>query len=107
MISSADRLVAKRLKDQMMLRRVPIVDTIVFGSRARGDAEEDSDLDVLVIVEQLDKEVRETVRHCAWEIGFEMGLFIQTVVMSKEEVENSPQRSSLLMLAVAQEGVRI
>jgi len=79
----------------------------VFGSRARGDAKPDSDLDVLVLVEQLTPAVRKTISHCAWEVGFEAGILIQTVVMSRDEAEHGPEQSSLLMLAVKEEGVPV
>ena len=42
-----------------------------FGSRTRGDAAEDSDLDICVVLDELDAEVRGAVSHVAWEIGFE------------------------------------
>ena len=107
MIAARDREIAQRLKDLLLGRDVPVVETIVFGSRGRGDAAQHSDLDVLVLIARRDSEMRETIRHCAWEIGFDEGLFIQTVVMTKDEAESSPQRSSLLMLAVGREGIKV
>jgi len=38
---------------------------ILFGSRARGDAAEDSDIDVLAIVENRDPELDSELRHLA------------------------------------------
>ncbi|HEQ60262.1 MAG TPA: nucleotidyltransferase domain-containing protein [Firmicutes bacterium] len=107
MLSSKDRAVVEQFQHLMQERGVPVLETIVFGSRARGDADEDSDLDVLVLVKRRDRQVREQVRHCAWEVGFDEGLFIQTVVLTPEEAEHSPERSSLLMQAVRLEGVRV
>lgn len=39
---------------QLVTRQVKVHEVRVFGSRARGDATEYSDLDVLVVVDQLD-----------------------------------------------------
>jgi uncharacterized protein len=107
MIRDSDRQVVERLKRSFIMHGVPLDQTIVFGSRARGDADPDSDLDVLVLVKYVDPATRTTVSHCAWEVGFETGLLIQTVVMTREEAEDSPEQSSLLMLAVKAEGIPV
>lgn len=78
-----------------------------FGSRCRGDNEPDSDLDVLVIVDQKNREIRNRISHCAWKLGFDTGIVIQSVVMTRKQVEIGPEKSSLLILAVQQEGERI
>lgn len=48
---------------------------ILYGSRARGDEEPDSDLDVLVVVRDLGKGEKETIHRIAyqlmWDRGFE------------------------------------
>lgn len=107
MIGNLDRILVKQFKQLMAEHGVPLYKTIVFGSRARGDAEPDSDLDVLVLVEHLNPATRRTINHCAWEAGFEAGVLIQTVVMTRDEAENGPEQSSLLMLAIKEEGVLV
>jgi len=107
MIKDSDRKLVEQFKRLMIEQDIPLYKTIVFGSRARGDAEPDSDLDVLVLVEHLNPAMRRTISHCAWEIGFEAGILIQTVVMSRDEAEHGPEQSSLLMLAVKEEGVPV
>lgn len=107
MITEADHKTAERLKSMMIEQGLPIEKVIVFGSRARGDAEEDSDLDLFVVVSQRNRPIKEAIDKCCWQVGFEEGIIIQTVVMTRDEADNSPQRSSLLMQASRQEGVAI
>jgi len=107
MLTDFDLQLAERLKHALIEYSVPLYKTIVFGSRARGDAQPDSGLDVLVLVEQIAPALRKTVSHCAWEVGFEAGVLIQTVVMTREEAEHGPEQSSLLMLAVRAEGIPV
>ena len=91
----------------LIQHNVPLYKAIVFGSRARGDAQPDSDLDVLVLVEHVTPTLRKIISRCAWEVGFEAGVLIQTVVMSREEAEHGPEQSSLLMLAIREEGIPV
>lgn len=107
MIKDSDRTLVEQFKRLMIEHGVPLYKTIVFGSRARGDAEPDSDLDVLVLVEHLDPTMRKIISHCAWEVGFEVGILIQTVVMTRDEAEHGPEQSSLLMLALKEEGIPV
>jgi predicted nucleotidyltransferase len=107
MIRKADWRLAERLKCSLLEHNIPLYQLIVFGSRARGDAGPESDLDVLVLVEHVDAAIRKTISHCAWEIGFTTGVLIQTVVMTREEAEHGPEQSSLLMLAVKEEGISV
>src|SRR6266446_10403746 len=107
MLGNLDRQLVERFKRLMRDQGVPLYKAIGFGSRARRDAQPDSDLDVLVLVEYVTPALRKTISHCAWEVGFEAGVLIQTVVMTREEAELGPEQSSLLMLAVREEGIPV
>jgi predicted nucleotidyltransferase len=107
MIDEVDRNLVERFKRLTIERGIPLYKTIVFGSRARGERDPESDLDILVLVESLDFAIRSTISRCAWEVGFEAGIIIQTVVMTRDQAEKGPEQSSLLMLAVREEGVPV
>ena len=107
MLAEHDRLVIERFKKLMLERGVPLDSTVVFGSRARGDHDPDSDYDVLVVVGKLDRTIRQTISDCAWEAGFQDCLVIVPVVVTRDEMEHSPLRSSLLMQAIREEGVPV
>jgi predicted nucleotidyltransferase len=77
----------------------------LFGSRARGDAGEDSDMDVLVVVPIRSKEIEDYISDCAWEVAAPQGIVLVPVVFSREEWEDGPERSSLLAQSVRQEGI--
>src|SRR5216684_1850619 len=73
MLTDSDLQLAEHLKHALIEHNVPLYKAIVFGSRARGDAQPDSDLDVLVLVEHITPALRKTISHCAWEVGYEAG----------------------------------
>lgn len=101
--------VEKQILDRfraLLQERLPQHQVIMFGSRARGDAEPYSDLDIMVIIDGIvDEAVREWVSDCAWEAGYAKGVVIVPVVFSRAEWEQGPERHSLLALAVASEGI--
>jgi UTP:GlnB (protein PII) uridylyltransferase len=92
----------------LLAERLQIHKMILFGSRARGDADPESDLDLFVVLdEEADAAAKEYVSQCAWEAGFEQGIVVVPVVFGRWEWEHGPERRSLLILAVEREGVPV
>ena len=90
---------------KLMTNKVSLNKVVLFGSRARGDAEPDSDMDVLVVVDDLTEEKEDYISECAWEAGFEYGVVLVPVVFNVNEWESGPERFSLLAEAIRSEGV--
>ena len=101
-----DRGVALELKNRLA-GFVQLVDFYVFGSRARGDATEDSDMDVFIEVENLDKDLKERVQDAAWKVGFENFMVISPLIFTRDELENSPLRSPPIVKVIKEEGSQI
>jgi uncharacterized protein len=83
------------------------VDFRVFGSRARGDAADDSDMDVFVEVESLDRETKRAISDIIWDFSIDHGVVISPLFFSRSEDEDSPMRSSFIIEEIMKEGVRI
>jgi predicted nucleotidyltransferase len=76
-----------------------------FGSRTRGKATEESDLDVCVVVDRLDDSVDRAIMDIAWQVGFEHYVIISTVTYSQQEFEEGPCSESTLVQNVLNAGV--
>jgi Nucleotidyltransferase domain. len=59
---------------------------ILYGSHARGEATEGSDIDVFVIVPELDPQRDSLIGEVAWEIGFKAGVVLSVVPISEKEL---------------------
>jgi predicted nucleotidyltransferase len=106
-IKDNDLLLARKLKERIATI-APLVDFRVFGSRARGDATWDSDMDIFIEFETVTKTIEEQVSDAAWEIGFYNDcIVICPLVFSRYEVEESPMRISSLVKVILEEGVRV
>jgi DNA polymerase sigma len=105
-MNTTEKTVLDRLKT-LLLKRVRLHKLILFGSRARGNADPYADMDVVVVLDSPSEEERDYVSNCAWEAGFEHGIVVVPVVFSKNEWEKGPERHSLLVQAVSTEGVSL
>lgn len=105
-MNTKDYLIAKELKEKLS-EVVSVVNLYVFGSRARGDQDEYSDLDVSIEVASLDKELKEKVYEIIWEVAFENFVVISPLIFTSHELNNSPLRSAPIVKNIIEEGVRI
>jgi len=92
---------------ELVLKKVKIDELRVFGSRARGDAVVESDLDVLIVVEHLDHSIERYISDCAWEAGFPDDVIVMPIAVSRDAIKNSPIRESVFIKNIYHEGVAL
>ena len=98
----------RRLLDQFAERvraHAPSAVIYAFGSRARGTADPESDLDLCVIVPEVTREISDAVGTVAWEIGFEAGRVLAPIMVSADAFERGPLSASTLVANIRREGV--
>ena len=105
-MKKTNRDIAVNLKERLS-PKVPLIDFRLFGSRARDDFDENSDMDVFIELEEVTQEMRTVIADTAWELGLENLIHISPIVFSRHEIEDTPQRSSPLVRNILREGIRI
>jgi len=91
----------------LVSQKVKILELRVFGSRARGKATEESDLDVFLVVDLLNHAIEKYISDCAWEAGFPEDIIIMPVTISIDTLRNSPIRESVFIKNVYREGIAV
>ena len=76
-----------------------VLAVIMFGSYSRGEFDEGSDVDILVIFS--DKETIRAGRKKVWKLASESETFVQVISMSLEEIRSSPLLTSVLRDGIA------
>lgn len=85
--------------------RFPIAWVKLFGSKARGTADPESDLDVLFVLDSLNWEAERSVYEICFHASVRHDILIAPMVMSRAETESPLARSTPFFQTVEKEGV--
>jgi len=104
-LAEQDRRIAREFR-RRLAQVAPVRDLRIFGSRARGDAAPESDLDLFIELDQATPELRKRISEIAWEVGFERDRVISTVVATRDDLEQGAMGANPLILKIEREGIR-
>ena len=106
MLSADDRRVALRFRHRLE-QVTPVLDMRVYGSRARGDATPESDMDIFIEVDRITSSMREQISILAWEVGFESDRVISTLVATRDQLEQGAMGANPIVRQIEREGIRV
>ncbi len=84
-----------------------IENILLYGSKARGDAREDSDLDLLVLIRGGDREVKEEIANIGVRLSIGTNVVPSIFVFTIKEWNRFKQRESVFQESVEEEGISV
>ena len=101
-----DKQIILQLKG-LLQQEVELNEIRIFGSRAGDSFSEESDIDVYIQVDTTSREIKDKIRELCWYVSYEYGVVISPLIFSKDEVENSPLKSSPIIKNIYSDGIAI
>lgn len=80
---------------------------VLFGSRARGDADPDSDVDVAIVVRGLDAQTKDRILSTVTGIELEHLVPLSTLILSEEEYRRLFKGERRIALDIEHEGIEL
>jgi predicted nucleotidyltransferase len=84
-----------------------LVDLRLYGSKARGCADADSDIDVMIELEELTPARSDSVFDLVFDVNIKHGVFISVILFGRHELEEGAMSVSPLFRAIERDGVRL
>lgn len=84
-----------------------LAEVYLFGSKARGDFHDDSDIDLLVIIERLNQESRWGTRATAADCSLKFDVLFNTHILDKERWDQLAKTQDTLWCEVQRDGIAL
>lgn len=105
-LSPTESAALTRFADQVRARyRDRVKRAVLFGSRARGEGHEESDLDVAVILTGADQAVRRALIDLSTDIFLETEIKVSPMVLSPDDFDTLLRLRRGVALAIQDEGI--
>jgi predicted nucleotidyltransferase len=86
----------------------PTAEVILYGSRARGDSNEDSDWDFLILVDgQVGDDRVDAIRHSLYEIEWESDQVLSSIVRNRNQWNSHPLKGTPFHRNIELEGIAL
>ena len=90
-----------------LLKNYGLLDFRIYGSKARGTDIKDSDLDLMIVLEELTPQIESQIDDLVFKVNLEYGCLITPLYFGREELEVGPLSESPVYKKAMQEGIAL
>ena len=105
-LTDNERAALRQLKE-ILSQELGSVALSLFGSKARGQAALDSDVDVMIEIPELNPEIESRIDDVIFEINLRYDVLISAILFGRKELEDGPLAESPLYKSVEKDGIRL
>ncbi|MCD6500549.1 nucleotidyltransferase domain-containing protein [bacterium] len=105
-LSSNELKAVKEFKREL-LKNFQVIDFRLFGSKARGDFNKKSDIDLLVVLKNVSKKNKDKIYDLANDILFKYGIDLSVKIFAQKEYNYLNNIPSVFMQLVKREGISL
>ncbi len=103
-ISTDEQRALHELKDKIS-KKYSVLWMKLFGSKARGDFDKESDIDVAIALEDVDWAIEKDIYEICFYVGLEHNLLISPILYSKKEIDDALTRATPFFKTIEREGI--
>lgn len=101
-----EKAALKTLKE-ILSTRFNLLDLRIFGSKIKGYDTAQSDIDVMIELDEYNPGIRQAIHDIIFEINLENEAFISPTIFSKKEIEDGPLSESPIYKTIIREGIPV
>jgi predicted nucleotidyltransferase len=90
-----------------LLKKYSLLDLKIFGSKAKGTDSPDSDMDVMIVLENLSPLIESEIDDLIFDINLKYNCFITSLFFSQKELEEGPLSESPIYKKILKEGISL
>ena len=105
-LSSNENKALRALKN-ILLEKYSILDFRIYGSKAKGTDVQDSDIDIMIVLEDDSPAIESEIDDLIFDINLKYDCFISALYFGRNELEFGPLAESPIHKKIMQEGVSL
>jgi predicted nucleotidyltransferase len=79
----------------------------LIGSKARGDSDKESDIDVVIVLDNVNWDIEKQVYELCFHVGLEYDVLISPIIYSVQETNDTLIKTTPFFMSVEKEGVAL
>ena len=105
-ITIEEKKALRKLKE-MVSRKYKLLEFILYGSKVTGNDTEESDIDLMIELEEETIDVRWNIYKMVAQVNIDFGCVISPILFSRGELEKGPMKESPIYRRVQEKGISI